>query len=110
MSSFEGPPLTSRSFANNLKKYAAKAGIRAVNIHQTRHTYARIIFEDSCDLLETQSALDHENQATTRVYVNTIAVKWDRHSTRIARRIHRCGAILRGDKFGHLDHHYLCVA
>lgn len=62
-------PLTSRSFANNLKRYATKAGIREVNIHQTRHTYAIIIFEDSGDLLETQSALDHENQATTRVYV-----------------------------------------
>lgn len=84
-----GLPLTSRSFANNLKKYAAKAGIREVNIHQTRHTYARIIFEDSGDLLETQSALDHENQATTRVYVHTIAVKRDRHSNKIARRIRR---------------------
>jgi integrase len=84
-----GLPLTSRSFANNLKKYAAKAGIRQVNIHQTRHTYARIIFEDSGDLLETQSALDHENQATTRVYVHTIAVKKDKHSNRIARRVGR---------------------
>ncbi|MCI0392083.1 MAG: tyrosine-type recombinase/integrase [Acidobacteria bacterium] len=84
-----GAPLTSRSFANNLKKYAAKAGLRAVNIHQTRHTYARIIFEDSGDLLETQSALDHENQATTRVYVQTVAVKRDKHSDRIARRIRR---------------------
>jgi len=84
-----GLPLTSRSFANNLKKYAAKAGVRQVNIHQTRHTYARIIFEDSGDLLETQSALDHENQATTRVYVHTIAVKRDKHSDRIARRIRR---------------------
>ncbi|MGH9838448.1 MAG: tyrosine-type recombinase/integrase [Blastocatellia bacterium] len=84
-----GEPLTSRSFANNLKKYAAKAGLRAVNIHQTRHTYARIIFEDSGDLLETQSALDHENQATTRVYVQTVAVKRDKHSDRIARRIRR---------------------
>jgi len=83
-----GLQLTSRSFANNLKKYASRAGIRQVNIHQTRHTYARIIFEDSGDLLETQSALDHENQATTRVYVQTVAVKRDKHSDRIARRIH----------------------
>jgi integrase len=82
-----GEPLVSRSYANNLKKYAAAAGIQHVNIHQTRHTYARIIFEDSGDLIETQSALDHENQATTRVYVHTIAVKRDKHSDRIARRI-----------------------
>jgi integrase len=95
-----GLPLTSRSYANNLKKYAAKAGLRAVNIHQTRHTYARIIFEDSGDLLETQSALDHENQATTRVYVHTIAVKKDKHSDRIARRIRRRETPVTGDDAG----------
>ena len=81
-----GAPLTSRSFANNLKKYAAQAGMSHVNIHQTRHTYARIIFEDTGDLIETQSALDHENLATTRVYVETVAVKRDKHSDRIAKR------------------------
>jgi len=84
-----GEPLTSRSYANNLKKYAAKVGIQQVNIHKTRHTYARIIFEDSGDLLETQSALDHESQATTRAYVHTVAVKKDKHSNRIARRVGR---------------------
>src|SRR5262245_2527980 len=84
-----GEPLTSRSYANNLKRYAAKAGMRKVNVHQTRHTYARIIFEDSGDLLETQSALDHENQATTRAYVPTVAVKKDKQSDRIARRVRR---------------------
>jgi integrase len=82
-----GLPLTSRSYANNLKKYAAKAGMRRVNIHQTRHTYARIIFEDSGDLLKTQSALDHESHATTRVYIHIVAVKRDKHSNRIARRV-----------------------
>lgn len=84
-----GEPLTSRSYANNLKKYAAKAEMRWVNVHQTRHTYARIIFEDSGDLIETQSALDHESPATTRVYVQTVAVKRDKHSDRIAARIRR---------------------
>jgi len=84
-----GQPLTSRSYANNLKKYGAKAGMRHVNIHKTRHTYARIIFEDSGDLIETQSALDHESQATTRAYVHTVAVKKDKQSDRIARRIKR---------------------
>lgn len=84
-----GPPLNSRSFANNLKRYAAKAGIERVNIHQTRHTYARIVYEDTGDLLETQAALDHESQATTRVYVQTVAVKRDKHGDRIGRRIRR---------------------
>jgi site-specific recombinase XerC len=58
-------------------------------MRQTRHTYAQIIFEDSGDLLETQSALDHESQATTRAYVHTVAVKRDKHSNRIARRVGR---------------------
>jgi hypothetical protein len=40
-------------------------------------------------LLETQSALDHESKATTRAYVHTIAVKKDKHSNRIARRVGR---------------------
>ena len=31
----------------------------------------------------------HENQATTRVYVQTVAVKRDKHSSRIAGRIRR---------------------
>jgi len=57
-----GQPLTSRSYANNLKKYAEKAGMRRVN---------------------------HESQATTRVYVETVAVKRDKHSGRIASRIRR---------------------
>ena len=78
-----GQPLMSRSYANNFKEYAAKAGMRRVNIHQTSRTYARIIFEDSGDLLETQSALDHENQAMTRAYVHTVAVKRDKHSGRV---------------------------
>jgi site-specific recombinase XerD len=75
-----GQPLTSRSYTNNLKKYVAKAGMRRVNIHQTRHIYARIIIEDSGDLLETQSALDHESQATTGAYVHTVAIKKDKHN------------------------------
>jgi site-specific recombinase XerC len=56
-------------------KYVAKAGMRRVGIHQTRHTDARIIFEDSGDLLEIQSALDHESQATTRAFVHRVAVE-----------------------------------
>ncbi|HKX26223.1 MAG TPA: hypothetical protein VJ302_00895 [Blastocatellia bacterium] len=36
---------------------------------------------------DVREALDHENQATTRVYVNTITVKSDKQSDRIARRI-----------------------
>jgi len=80
-------PLGSRAFANNLKKYAKEAGIDYVHVHQTRHTYARIVAEETGSYLETQEALDHENAATTRVYVQRITVKTDKHSSKISNRL-----------------------
>src|SRR6266508_3045860 len=82
-----GAALDSRTFANNLKKYAKAAGIENVHLHQTRHTYARMVAEDTSSFLETQEALDHENAATTRAYVQRIKVKPDKHSHRIAARL-----------------------
>ena len=82
-----GAPLSSRSFAENLKVYAREAGIERINVHQTRHTYARIVAEETGSFQETQEALDHENAATTRVYVQRITVKADRHSSKVARRL-----------------------
>lgn len=84
-----GAPLSSRSFAENLKLYAKQAGIKRIHIHQTRHTYARIVAEETGSYQETQEALDHENAATTRVYVQRITIKTDKHSSKIARRLKR---------------------
>jgi integrase len=84
-----GAPLSSRSFADNLKKYADAAGMSHIHVHQTRHTYARIIAEETGSYIETQEALDHENPATTRVYVQRITVKADKHSRKIADRMNR---------------------
>jgi len=82
-----GAPLSSRSFAENLKVYAREAGIDHIHVHQTRHTYARIVAEETGSYHETQEALDHENAATTRVYVQRITVKADRHGSKVAQRI-----------------------
>jgi integrase len=41
-----GAPLTSRAFVENLKGYAKEAGLSHVHLHQTRHTYARIVAEE----------------------------------------------------------------
>jgi site-specific recombinase XerC len=71
----------------NLKTYARRAGIAHVHLHQTRHTYARIISEETGSIQDTQEALDHENAATTRVYVQRITVKRDKHTSKIAGRI-----------------------
>lgn len=82
-----GAPLSSHSFDKNLKRYAREAGIEKIHIHQTRHTFARIISEETGSITETQDALGHRNLATTRVYVNRIAVKKDKHSHSIMSRL-----------------------
>jgi integrase len=82
-----GAPLTSHAFVKNLKRYAKEAGLEHIHNHMTRHTFARIINEESGSLMETQEALDHEDQATTRVYVEAVAIKRDKYSERISRRV-----------------------
>lgn len=86
-----GAPLSSHSFSKNLKAYAREAGIGKIHIHQTRHTFARIISEETGSIVETQDALGHKNLATTRVYIGRIAVKRDKHSRQVTARlnIHR---------------------
>jgi integrase len=83
----QGAPLTSHAFAKNLKRYAREAGLDHVHLHMTRHTFARMVNEETGSLLETQEALDHEDQATTRVYLESISVKRDKYSERVSRRI-----------------------
>ena len=82
-----GAMLTSRAFADNLKLYAKRAGIGQIHLHQTRHTFARIVAEETGSFSDTQEALDHENAATTRVYVQRITFKTDKHSSKIAERM-----------------------
>ena len=82
-----GAPLSSHSFSKNLKDYARAAGIEKIHIHQTRHTFARIISEETGSIVETQDALGHKNLATTRVYIGRIAVKRDKHSQQITSRL-----------------------
>jgi integrase/recombinase XerD len=82
-----GAPLTSHAFVKNLKHYARTAKLKGFHLHQTRHTFARIFAEDSGSMMETQEALDHANVATTRAYVQRIAIKRDKFSASIKRRI-----------------------
>jgi site-specific recombinase XerD len=83
---FAGEPLTSHAFARNLKLYAREAGIEHVHLHQTRHTFGRIVAEETGSMTATQDALDHANLSTTTVYVQRISVKRDLHSAAVARR------------------------
>src|SRR5947209_9103813 len=82
-----GAPLTSHAFVKNIKQHAAAAGLKGFHLHQTRHTFARIFSDDSGSLTEPQEALDHANVATTRAYVQRIAIKRDKFSSSIKRRM-----------------------
>jgi integrase len=81
-----GAALSSHCFVKNMKRYAKQAGIDHFHIHQTRHTFARIVAEDTGSIIATQDALDHRNPSTTRVYVQRIAIKRDQHSRRVSSR------------------------
>lgn len=82
-----GAPLCSHAFSKNLKAYGAKAGVKGARIHRTRHTFGRLVAEQTGSLVETQDALDHASLSTTRVYVERIVVKKDKFSRNIAERL-----------------------
>ena len=84
-----GRALTGHAFAKRLKKYAREAGIGDVHLHQTRHTFGRMVSEESGSITETQDALGHKSEATTIVYVQRIAVQKDKYSTTV---LDRAGA------------------
>jgi len=77
-------PLSSHAFVKNFKKYARLAGLEDIHLHQLRHSSAAWLAEEAGDLAQVQTFLGHKNLATTRVYVNSIAVKQDNHSSVIA--------------------------
>jgi integrase len=78
--------ISSHAFVRNLKLYARQAGLGHVHLHQTRHTYARIVAEETGSMAATQDTLDHSNLSTTTYYVQRITVKRDLHSAAVARR------------------------
>lgn len=84
-----GAALSSHCLAKNLKRYARIAGIDGFHLHRTRHTFARIVSEETGSITATQEALDHRNPSTTRVYIRRIAIKRDRYSGRIINRLER---------------------
>lgn len=83
----EEPRLSSHSFDRQIKKYAEAAGIGHFHIHQFRHTFARIVAEESGSIIEAQEALGHKDIQTTQIYINRIKFKKDKHSRTMRDRI-----------------------
>ena len=74
-----GGRLSSHGFVKNLKAYARLAGLDNIHLHQTRHTYARMVGDLTGSVVETQDRWGTGTRATTRVYLRRVAVKRDRH-------------------------------
>lgn len=83
------PRLSSHAFDKQIKSYARKAGIGHFHIHKFRHTFARIIADDTGSIHAAQDALGHKNLATTRIYVDKIRFKKDLYSQNVSNRIKR---------------------
>lgn len=79
--------LTSHGFVKSLKLYAAEAGVAHIHLHQTRHTFARMLGEEAESLFEVQQELGHRSIATTQVYLDKVTRKKDKFSRRIEQRI-----------------------
>lgn len=80
-------PVTSHGFVKALKQYAQRAGIGDIHLHQTRHTVARLVGEESGDMGDVQTVLGHADRRTTEVYLARIAIKKDKYSGAIANRL-----------------------
>lgn len=52
--------MSSHCYMRNLKRYAAEAGIDKFHLHQTRHTFARVVAEETGSIVATPDALDHK--------------------------------------------------
>ncbi len=82
-----GKAISSHGFVKNLKSYARQAGLGDIHLHQTRHTFAKWVGEESGSLLEAQDALGHRSAATTKVYLQRVSVKKDKFSEKIGERL-----------------------
>ncbi len=80
-------PLTSHGFVKSLQQYAVAAGVAHIHLHQTRHTFARMLGEEADSLFEVQKELGHRSIATTQVYLDKVTRKKDKFSQRIEERI-----------------------
>jgi integrase/recombinase XerC len=74
-----GGPLTARSVARIVKKYARSvAGAESVSPHALRHSFATHLLDRGADLLAVKEMLGHESVRTTQIYTHVTSEKISR--------------------------------
>lgn len=78
-------PLSMREIGRMLKKYAARCGLDAeeIHVHTLRHTAAMLRREAGDDILDISEFLGHSSVATTQIYLHRIGGRKDKSSGRV---------------------------
>lgn len=65
-----GKPLTRHNFAEILKRYTMKLGLKNVSPHTLRHSFATHLMQHGADSRSVQALLGHSDLATTQIYTH----------------------------------------
>lgn len=71
--SVHGEEMTPGALRNLLRRWARKAGIKSINVHKLRHTFALQYLMAGGDAFSLQKILGHTSMEMTRNYVNMLA-------------------------------------
>ena len=61
----EGKPIASNYFSQSFKKFLRDHGLRAIRLHDLRHTCASLLIQKRTPLIEVQQWLGHSTLSTT---------------------------------------------
>jgi integrase/recombinase XerD len=71
----DGKPLTKDQVRKSFQKYCRLAGIEKRLVHETRRTFATILYSEQVDISIIQQLLDHVKPDTTRAYIEPSYVR-----------------------------------